>query len=287
MSLQAADLQTRSFAASGLTVCGDVGGDPAHPVVVLLHGGGQTRHSWGGAQRELIEQGFYVLNLDARGHGESGWSATGDYTLKSLADDLLAVIAELPGKPALVGASMGAATSLYAIGLSLKPIARGLVMVDLVPRIDPVGSRRIRDFMSANPDGFDNLDQVADAVAAYAPHRPRPKDPAGLMKNLRRGDNGKLFWHWDPRMIRMINPPEPPDLESQMAEAILGVHVPTLLVRGMESDVVSDEGVAEFRRQLPQLEIIDVSGAGHMVAGDRNDAFNDAVIGFLRRLPAG
>lgn len=285
MSSPNTELQVVSFATHGLTVRADVGGDPSQPVVVLLHGGGQTRYSWGGAQRALVANGFYVVNLDARGHGASDWAADGDYSLTSLSDDLRAVIAQLPGRPALVGASMGAATSLYVIGGSPTPIARGLVMVDLVPKIDPVGAERIRAFMSANPEGFDNLDQVAAAVAAYAPHRPRPKDNSGLMKNLRRGDNGKLFWHWDPQFIRMLQPPEPPDMVSQMADALAGIHVPTLLVRGMESDVVTDDGVEDFRRRLPQLEVANVGGAGHMVAGDRNDAFNDAVISFLQRLP--
>ena len=59
--------------------------------------------------------------------------------------------------------------------------------------------------------------------------------------------------------------------------------LPVLLVRGLKSDVVSDAGVAAFRALLPALEVADVGGAGHMVAGDRNDAFNASVIAFLMR----
>jgi pimeloyl-ACP methyl ester carboxylesterase len=58
--------------------------------------------------------------------------------------------------------------------------------------------------------------------------------------------------------------------------------VPVLLVRGQRSDVVDDAGIEEFRQKLPHLEIASVAGAGHMVAGDRNDAFNRSVISFLR-----
>jgi pimeloyl-ACP methyl ester carboxylesterase len=50
------------------------------------------------------------------------------------------------------------------------------------------------------------------------------------------------------------------------------------------SDIVSDEGVRELRELVPHAEVVDVAGAGHMVAGDKNDAFNDAVIGFVGRL---
>jgi pimeloyl-ACP methyl ester carboxylesterase len=279
-------LQTRRYAGTEeLSLCADVGGDPASPPVILLHGGGQTRHSWGRAQHSLIAQGFHVINLDARGHGDSDWSREGRYRLEDLAADLRAVIATLPAPPVLVGASMGGATSLFAIGNSDATIARGLVMVDIVPRVEAEGGRRIGTFMRANPDGFASVEEAAEAVARYYPHRPRPKDPGGLMKNLRRRDDGRLYWHWDPRILDQPEKPEPPSFTDRLLAACAGVTVPTLLVRGLNSDIVSDAGVAEFRARLPQLEVFDVAGAAHMVAGDRNDAFNQGVISFLQRLP--
>lgn len=287
MSDVRSSIRTVRYAGSGLSVCADVGGDADAPAVILLHGGGQTRHSWGRAMRELIEQGFHVISLDARGHGDSDWSADADYTFDSLSADLRAVIATLPRLPALVGASMGGATALYLIGNSAEPVASALVMVDVVPRIEAEGSRKIRDFMGANPEGFATLEEAADAVAAYYPTRKRPKDPSGLMKNLRLRDDGRLHWHWDPRFIASVQRAEPPEMARHMVAACAGVHVPTLLVRGMESDIVGQDGVDEFRRLLPQLQVADVSGAGHMVAGDRNDAFNSSVVGFLRALPRG
>lgn len=273
----------RYVGAKGVTLAADVGGSPSQPGVILLHGGGQTRHSWGTAAREWVAQGFHVINLDARGHGESDWSATGDYSLASLAADLRAVIDTLPSPPALVGASMGGATALYAVGNSPEPIASALVMVDIVPRIEASGGAKIGAFMRANPHGFASVEEAADAVAAYYPHRPRPKDPSGLMKNLRRRADGRLYWHWDPRMLEPSKDPEPPRFTDQLLAACAGVHIPTLLVRGRESDIVGDEGIAEFCRALPSLEVFDVAGAGHMVAGDRNDAFNEGVMAFLRR----
>lgn len=276
-------LSTRRYAgAQGLGLAADVGGDPGAPPVILLHGGGQTRHSWGAAQRALVAQGFFVVNLDARGHGDSDWSPQADYSLDSLAADLRAVAATLARPPALVGASMGGATALYAVGHDAMP-ARALVMVDIVPRIEAEGAKKIGTFMRAHPRGFASVDEAAEAVAQYYPHRPRPKDPAGLMKNLRLRDDGRLHWHWDPHMLDQRRDPEPPSFTDQMLDACAGVHVPSLLVRGLKSDIVSDAGIAEFRARLPQLEVFDVEGAGHMVAGDRNDAFNDGVLAFLRR----
>lgn len=278
-------IRTERFAAAGISVCGDVGGDPNAQGVILLHGGGQTRHSWGRAQRELIEQGFYVISLDARGHGDSDWPADADYSLQALSADLRAVIATLPRPPALVGASMGGATALYLIGNSAEPVASALVMVDIVPRLESKGAKKIGDFMNANPEGFATLEEAADAVAAYYPTRKRPKDPSGLMKNLRLRDDGRLHWHWDPRMLAPTQRAEPPQMAQLLIEACRGVQVPTLLVRGLESDIVSEAGVEEFRQLLPQLQVADVAGAGHMVAGDKNDAFNKSVVDFLRGLP--
>ena len=278
------DSRTEYFTGhDGLRLAADVGGDPADPTLILMHGGGQTRHSWDGVMREFAARGYYVINLDARGHGESQWSPDGVYSLEVLAADLRAVLATRDDLPALVGASMGAATGLYAVGTAEQPIARALVMVDLVPRLEHEGGEKIAAFMRAHTDGFENLEQAADAVAAYYPHRPRPKDPSGLMKNLRWRDDGRLHWHWDPKFVQRNPDTEPPRFSHQLLQACAGLTLPTLLIRGMQSDIVSDAGVAEFRAQVPQLEVVNVSGAGHMVVGDKNDAFNQGLGEFLDR----
>lgn len=272
----------RSFIGrDGLRLAADVGGNPAHPSVILLHGGGQTRHSWHGTMRKLIARGYYVLNLDTRGHGESEWSETGDYSFDAMADDLVAVAASLPTLPALVGASMGGCTALCAVGRGLSPVASALVLVDVVPRIDPNGAARIIAFMQGHPQGFASVKQAADAVAAYNPHRSRPHDFSGLMKNLRLRDDGRLYWHWDPRLLTGPNLVEPPLMAERLLDMCKGVHIPTLLVRGMESEIVSEVGVAELRAHLPKVNVFDVANAGHMVAGDRNDVFNAGILDFL------
>jgi len=281
--------EVRQFpVGGGLKVTADVGGDPRAAAVLLLHGGGQTRHSWGRLMRELLARGYHVINLDARGHGDSDWAPDGRYTLEALGSDLRAVIATLARPPAVVGASMGGATSLYVVGTSPAPIAAALVLVDFVPRVDPEGARRIQAFMRGAPQGFATVEDAADAVAAYNPHRVRPRDTRGLMKNLRRRSDGRLHWHWDPALLAGTDEVEPPQFAEQLYQACSGVHCPTLLVRGTESDIVSETGVAEFRKRLTGAEVFDVGGAGHMVAGDRNDEFNAGVTAFLaRHVPPG
>jgi pimeloyl-ACP methyl ester carboxylesterase len=271
--------------ANGLRLAADAAGPTDGLPVLLMHGGGQTRNAWGRALQDLGAQGWRAIAIDARGHGESDWASDGDYGVDRLSDDLRAVIRTLAAKPVLVGASMGGNTALMAEG-ETPGIARALVLVDVVPQLETEGVQRIIDFMTARPEGFASLDEAADAVAAYTPERPRPRDPQGLAKNLRQGADGRWRWHWDPRF--MLTEPEQRqarirEIRDRVTAAAARVRIPALLVRGAQSDVVSAEGVEALRAQMPHLETADVQNAGHMVAGDRNDHFNAAMLGFLRR----
>ncbi len=263
----------------GLRLTGDAWGESDAAPVLLLHGGGQTRHAWGETARNLAEQGWYAVSLDLRGHGESDWAPDGNYAIDAFVADLRSILTNFERKPALVGASLGGMTSLLTEGESPQPVSSAVVLVDITPRVEQQGVDRIRAFMTARPEGFDSLEEVADTIAAYLPHRPRPKDLSGLTKNLRKGPEGRYHWHWDPQLIspaRLRRDPE------RMLAAARALRVPTLLVRGKISDVVSEETAAEFQAAVPHAQYADVSGAGHMVAGDRNDAFSEAVIDFLK-----
>lgn len=267
--------------ASGLSVAADVGGDVSNPSVVLLHGGGQTRHSWRKGFDALVEAGYHVVSLDARGHGDSDWAPDGDYRLDALVSDLRSTLEQIPGMPVIIGASLGGMTGLAAVGEAREPVARALVLVDITPAYDTRGTDHIAAFMNANLDGFASIDEAAEAVARYNPNRPRPKRPEGLRRNLRER-NGRLYWHWDPKFLS-LGKLHPEFVQSRLEAAARRVRVPTLLIRGGFSDVVGDEQVDEFRKLMPAAECVTVAGAGHMVAGDRNDAFNRGILEFIAR----
>ena len=269
---------------TGVMVRGDAWGDPRGRPVLLLHGGGQTRHAWKGTGETLGAAGYYAVAYDARGHGDSDWAPDGVYQHDDQVEDLSSVVQAMGGRPPiLVGASMGGGTSLLAVGEG-RLEAAAIVLVDMAPRIAPEGSAKIRAFMSQRPDGFETLEEVADAIANYQPHRTRPRSVDGLVKNVRRGDDGRFYWHWDPRrMDRQWNMDEYRD---RLEDAARNLHVPTLLVRGGLSDVLTEEGAQRFLAVCPHAEYVSVSDAAHMVAGDRNDIFASAVIEFLsRRVP--
>lgn len=274
-------LHTQRIAvADHLSLAADVGGPENGLPVILLHGGGQTRYSWKQLAQVLIRHGCRITNIDLRGHGESDWAADADYGIDAFVRDLRAIIALQPQPPMLVGASLGGITSLLTVGESDAPIACGLALVDIVPKFDQKGSDAIARFMLSNPDGFATLDEAAAAVSAYLPHRPKPPSNAGLMKNLRYR-NGRLYWHWDPRMFEVEQSQRPDQVSGRMEAAARRIRIPTLLVRGGKSDLVSMEGVRHFLDLVPGASFVDVAGAAHMVAGDMNDVFSRAIVDFI------
>lgn len=186
---------------NGLTLAGDAWGASDAAPVLLLHGGGQTRHAWGGTARTLAAQGWYAVALDLRGHGNSDWAPDGNYDIDTFVGDLRRVLTHFERPPVLVGASLGGITALLTEGESPQPVSSAVVLVDITPRVEQQGVERILAFMTARLEGFTSLEEAADTVAQYIPHRPRPKDLSGLEKNLRKGPDGRYHWHWDPRLV--------------------------------------------------------------------------------------
>ncbi len=192
-------------------------------------------------------------------------------------------------RPVAVGASLGGMAALLAEG-SRPPggaVFSALVLVDITPRIDNEGVAKIQGFMRAQlREGFGSIAEAADAVAAYLPHRPRPRSHEGLKKNLRLHPDGRWRWHWDPLFLegnRRIGSGSA-EVEQALVNAARAVTIPALLVRGASSELVKEEHARDFLKLVPHAGYVDVSGARHMVAGDRNDQFAKAIEDFLERL---
>ncbi len=268
-------------AYKGINIATESFGNPSHPPVILLHGGGQTRHSWGAAAQTLAENGFYAQVADLRGHGDSDWSAEGEYALEHFAQDVDALVRRMPAKPVLVGASLGGLASLVASSRFCAGLVRALVLVDVVPKVNPEGVEQITGFMRASPDGFASLKEASELIAEYIPHRKRQTNYEGLKKNLRLAENGRYFWHWDPQVLTVGDPQNA--LENLERDA-RSITIPTLLVRGGRSNIVDDDGAEHFRKLIPHAEHISIAKSGHMVAGDDNTQFNTAILDFLNRI---
>lgn len=278
--------QTYQLHRGGVALVGDEWRPPGEDrgAVLLLHGGGQRRHSWRRTGERLTKLGWRAYALDSRGHGDSGWAPNGDYSVTALVDDLAAVVNDLNEQPVVVGASMGGLTALIGQG-ERGDLARALVLVDVVARMEPVGVERVHSFMTSAPRGFASLEEAAEAIAAYNPRRSRSVNPEGLRKNLRQGKDGRWHWHWDPVLVRRGNDPEHLNqLHERAREAARHVDVPTLIIRGAESDVVSDAGSAEMLDLIPHARELQIPSTGHMVAGDDNDVFTTELEHFLSQV---
>ena len=259
---------------------------------MLIHGGGQTRHSWGGTALTLAENGWISVIIDQRGHGESEWNAQGEYEFGVFAEDLKVIAQQIFKRfgvlPVTIGASLGGIASMLVAGESQMPLISALILVDITPRMKLSGVEKIIGFMAQNAEsGFVSLEDAADAIAAYMPHRPRPKTLEGLAKNLRKHNDGRYRWHWDPKFIgrrAKLTKKEWTQREERLIKAASNINAPTLLIRGGRSELVSEAEVKDFLSLVPHARFTDVIEAGHMIAGDRNDIFTDAVLEFLNAL---
>jgi pimeloyl-ACP methyl ester carboxylesterase len=249
--------------------------------VLFLHGGGQNRYSWKNTCQVLADQGLHVVALDSRGHGDSDRAPDANYSVDALCADTHAVLDQIGRPTILIGASMGGMTAMPVAHEAGPEKVTKLVLVDVVPRYEKDGSARIRDFMASGLNGFESLDDAAQAVASYLPYRTKPRSPEGLKKNLRLRD-GRWFWHWDPAFLTV-----PADDKfvrvAKLEQAVMALTIPILLIRGRLSDVVSEEGVKDFLEKVPDAEFVELSGAGHTAAGDDNDAFSEVVVQFVNR----
>ena len=269
----------------GLKIAADVWGSDNKKLVILLHGGGQTRHAWGETGKKLAEAGYHSVALDLRGHGDSEWHSDADYTIKAYKEDLVSIIKEINKPASLIGASLGGMASLLLAGDEVNSnLCTSLIMVDIGIYPDPAGSDRIVSFMLSGEAGFESLEDVAKSISDYLPHRQKPKDLQGLKKNLRLKEDGKYYWHWDPRFIRRRPGSRDKGYFDLQLKAAQKVVVPTLLMRGALSDVVTMEDVEYFLSVIGQAKFVEIEKAAHMIAGDRNDVFAEEAIKFLRSL---
>lgn len=281
MSATATSETVQFTAPDGVCLCGTrwEPSGPAWGTAVMLHGGGQTRWSWKATGEHLAAAGMEVVTLDCRGHGDSGWSPDGFYSIEMFADDVHTVITEIGGPVTLIGASVGGLTGITVADRFGPEAVSALVLVDVVPRYDRAGSARIRHFMRSGMEGFDSLEQAADAVAGYLPHRERPRSTAGLTRNLRQRSDGRWYWHWDPRVIDQKTLDRIPT--DYLDDAAAGLDIPIMVVRGKLSDVVPEDVLKAFCERVPHARVAELRDAGHTAAGDDNDAFTAAVVDFV------
>jgi pimeloyl-ACP methyl ester carboxylesterase len=271
----------RIAGADSVTIAADAFGSPEDAPIIFMHGGGQSRSAWRGAARRLATQGWRALTIDLRGHGDSDWAPDGNYSFDRYTADIEALVAWLGAPAVLVGASLGGHAALMAAA-SRPQLVRGLALADVTPWVDEDHADGIRAAMRLTAEGFDSLEEAAATVDRLRGTAPRGR-PEGLRPFVRQGEDGRLYWLWDPRFLqdRFVRHGGEGGM---FAAAASRLEVPTLLMRAEYSNIVDPAHVERFKEVLPALRYVEIKGVGHMVTGDANDAYAEALIGFVNAL---
>jgi pimeloyl-ACP methyl ester carboxylesterase len=267
----------------GLALAGEAFGDPAAPPVLFFHGGGQSRSAWRGSARRVAEAGYYGVTFDLRGHGQSDWAADGDYHAAAFGRDVVALASQFDRPVTLVGASRGGQAALIGGSACAPGTVRLIMLADVAPDMRDDGVEGIRAFFAESADGFDSLDDAADALSRHL-GQPRLHNAAPLERSMRRDDCGRWHWHWDPGTGRreFLHPPS----ENQaVIAAAARVTCPVVLIRAEHSHLLTDAGVEHFQTLAPQLDVRWARGARHMFTADRNDAFAAELLDGLAQHP--
>jgi len=254
-----------------------------HPIL-FLHGGGLNAHTWD-VVCLMLRRDYHCFALDQRGHGDSEWEPTSDYSHDSQVGDVEGFLAKLQLKrPLVVGHSMG---GFAALGYAVKhpETLAGLVLVDIGPELNLTGSKRIRDFIAMDRV-LDSVDAFVERAMSFNPRRNPTLLRRSLLHNLRQLPNGKWTWKHDPNRMSIGKNFVEERLEraKQILDDVHKITCPTLILRGDRSDVFSDENASKFAKALPHGRWLKVPNAGHTIQGDNPAGLLDALNPFIKEI---
>lgn len=252
--------------------------NPKARPLVLLHGFTSHARAWD-ALAEALSNDHRVLALDQRGHGESEWAAPDAYGTFEMVADLEAFVAALDLRSfTLLGHSMGGLVALHYAGKRPRSLSR-LVIIDIGPDIAADGLARIESSVQS-------ADRFPSKEAAFARARsanPRPAD-ADLRHrsdaNLMRTSEGDWTYRYD-RALRDPKRSRPRPAPDESWRAATQIEVPTLLVRGAESDILDPAVAKRLAEAIPHAQLIEIADSGHSIPLDAPDALLRALQKFL------
>ena len=245
--------------------------------VLFLHGGGQTARTWD-LPCLALRRDFHCLALDQRGHGDSEWSNSLDYSPESHTRDVVGLLDALKiERAAVVGMSMGCINGMR-LATSHPDRVAAFVAVDAGPWVRTEGVRLIQEFV-ANADGAESLEVLIEKVIRFNPRRDRRLLAVSLRHNLRMLPDGRLTWKTDRR--RPIDLRRMTDWLEDLQARVGDIRCPTLILRGSESELFLDEHAARFADALPAARWTRIDGAGHTIQGDAPGALVREIQQFL------
>ena len=282
----ATSYQEKTASVGSLTLNYQEWGESTGPAVLMLHGFGVSGHMFD----EFAERAagkFRLIALDQRGHGDSDWSEDGDYSREAFVSDVEGFRQALGlDSFILVGHSMG---GLNAVAYTAQHPSRvrALVLVDVGPESAREGVENIVRF-TRGPDMLE-FDEFVEMAHRFNPRRSLENIRDRMRHRLKEAENGKWTWKFDSRFrdkesSLRIGSEQSNDETWQLFRSIA---TPTLLVRGAESDVLTQEIAERVVREMPNARLVLVPGAGHSVPGDNPDDFTAAVREFVEEVQQG
>ena len=257
-------------------------GESGCPPLLFLHGGGLTAHTWDLVCLALRAH-FHCLALDQRGHGDSEWSPSLDYGADAHVRDIRGLISQLGlKKPVLIGQSLGGLTAMTYAAEAADRLA-GIVMVDVGPDIQWNGAKRIAEFVTAEP-AEGTVEDFVQRARTFNPRRDARLLRYSLQHNLRRLTDGTWTWKYDRRGLSEEYVASVRKSLDQLRDIAPAVTCPVLVVRGAESDSISDNDAARFAKALPHGRWTEVENAGHTVQGDNPRGFVRVLADFLAEI---
>ncbi len=246
--------------------------------LVLLHGFTGHARSWD-SFAAAMSRDYRVLALDQRGHGETEWAAPDQYGVFYQVSDLEAFVAELGLDGfALLGLSMGGRNAFHYAGARPAALER-LVIVDIGPEVAAAGATRINAGVQAN-DVFDSIEDAVAQAGRANPNADEHEQRHRVTENLMPTADGRFTYRYD-RALRDPNNPRPRPAPEEGWRLLANIAVPTLLVRGEISDVLSREMAERMLETIPDCRFAEVPGSGHSVPLERPREFLAAVRTFL------
>lgn len=254
------------------------------PGMLLLHGFAQTCHSWDFVALAFCDR-YHVVALDQRGHGDSDWSESGDYSPEAQQEDIAAVVSEIGLRDfVLMGLSMGGRNS-FTYAATHPDEVRALVVVDAGPQNMRTGSQKIRNFVQQE-DELDSVEAFVQRVLQYNPLRDPVQVRGSILHNLKQLPNGKWTWKYDKRFRQPGGRrfQQDPEMTQRLWGYMESLACPTLVVRGAQSDIIALDTADGMHKRIPNGRMATVENAGHLVMGDNPSGFERAVTEFLSEI---
>jgi pimeloyl-ACP methyl ester carboxylesterase len=253
-------------------------GNEGAPPMLLLHGFSGHAHTWDTLARAMCDE-FHVLALDQRGHGDSAWAPAGAYTVDDHVSDIAAFHDQLMLDPVLlIGLSMGGRNAIMFTGVHPGKVEK-LVIVDIGPDLDPRGAERVRRMAAEAPEEFASLDEAMTYLKSYYTHTADAALRHRVEHGLKRLPNGKYTWKYDQFLREQRRQRPAPTVE--LWPVVRRIKVPTLIMRGSESDIFTVDTAKRMQELIPGSRFVEIRGAGHAIPADAPEAFEQAVREFL------